>query len=161
MSETTPRLLMSLIGEKTIPMGWLHMCPLQWYLKSNWQYPQSLDLKIPISNLLLRHLQLWKDPNNVKIGCPLHPEEHNILIFTDASNQGWGAQLENMTVSVSWTNQEKTLHINVLELKAEFLALKSFQNKIQNKIATDNTTVASYLNKQGALGGTQTDRGTS
>ena len=58
-SQTTPRLLMSLIGvlaslEKTIPMGWLDMRPLQWYLKTNWQYPQSLDLKIPVSNLLLR-----------------------------------------------------------------------------------------------------------
>ena len=88
----------------------------------------------------------------MKIGCPLHPEEHNILFFTDASNQVWGAHLENMTVSGSWTNQEKTLHINVLELKAVFLAFKSFQNTIQNKrilIATENATVVSYLNKQG------------
>ena len=57
-----------------------------------------------------------------------------------------------MTVSGSWTNQEKSLHINVLELKAVFLTLKSFQNTIQNKrilIATDNATVISYLNKQG------------
>ena len=43
-SQTTPRLLMSLIGvlaslEKTIPMGRLRMRPLQWYLKTNWQYP--------------------------------------------------------------------------------------------------------------------------
>ena len=128
-SQTTPRLLMSLIRvlaslEKTIPMGRLHMLPLQWYLKTNWQYPQSLDLKISVSNLLLKHLQWWKDPNNVRVGCPLHPEEHNILIFTDASNQGWGAHLENMIVSGSSTNQEKSLHINVLELKAVFLALK-------------------------------------
>ena len=82
------------------------------------------------------------------IGYPLHPEENTILIFTDASNQGWGAHLENMTVSGSWINQEKTLHINVLELKAVFLALKSFQNKRILR-ATDNATVVSYLNKQG------------
>ena len=156
-SQTTPRLLMSLIGvlaslEKTIPMGRLHMRPFQWYLKTNWQYPQSLDLKIPVSNLLKKHLQWWKDPKNLKIGCPLNPQEHNTLIFTDASNQGWGAHLENMTVSGNWTDQGKLLHINVLELKAVFLALKSFQNKILDKrvlIATDNATVVSYLNKQG------------
>ena len=105
-SQTTPRLLMSLIGvlaslEKTIPMGRLHMRPLQWYLKTNWQYPQSLDLKIPVSNLLLKHLQSWKDPNNLNLGCPLHSEEHNTLIFTDASNQGWGAHLDTMTISGS------------------------------------------------------------
>ena len=43
-----------------------------------------------------------------------------------ASNQGWGAHLQNMTVSGNWTHQEKLLHINVLQLKAVFLALKSF-----------------------------------
>ena len=86
------------------------------------------------------------------MGYPFHPQEHNTLIFTDASNQGWGAHLENMTVSGSWTDQEKLLHINVLELKAVFLALKSFQNRILDKrvlIATDNATVVSHLNKQG------------
>ena len=72
-SQTTPRLLMSLIGvlaslEKTIPMGRLHMRPFQWYLKTNWQYPQSLDLKIPVSNFLKSHLQWWKDPKNLKNG---------------------------------------------------------------------------------------------
>ena len=47
-SQTSPRELMSLIGsmasmEKTIPLGRLHMRPLQWYLKTHWRYPQSLD----------------------------------------------------------------------------------------------------------------------
>ena len=61
-------------------------------------------------------------------------------------------ELGNLTVSGNWTDQEKLLHINVLELKAVFLALKSFQNSILDKrvlIATDNVTVVSYLNKQG------------
>ena len=70
-SQTTPRLLMSLMGvlaslEKTIPMGRLHMRPFQWYLKTNWQYPQSLDLKIPVSNFLKSHLQWWKDQKKKK-----------------------------------------------------------------------------------------------
>ena len=54
-------------------------------------------------------------------------------------------------ISSFCSNQEKALHINVLELKAMFLALKSLQNKILNQrilIATDNATVVSYLNKQ-------------
>ena len=45
-SHTSPRNLMSVIGsmvsmEKTIPLGHLHMRPLQWYLKTHWRYPQS------------------------------------------------------------------------------------------------------------------------
>ena len=48
----TPRKLMSLIGtlaslEKTVPLGRLHMRPFQWYLKSHWKFPQSLDIRIP------------------------------------------------------------------------------------------------------------------
>ena len=99
------RLLMSLIGvlaslENTIPMGRLHMRLFQWYLTTGWQYPQSLDLKIPVSNFLKSHLQWWKDKKkDLKMGYPFHPQEHNTLIFTDASNQGRGAHLENMTVS--------------------------------------------------------------
>ena len=155
VSQSTTRLLMYLIGvlaslEKTIPMGRLHMRPFQWYLKTHWQYPQSPDLKIPVSNLLKSYLQWWKGPKNLSKGCPLHPQEHNTLIFTDASNQGSGAHLENLTVIGTWTSQEKILHINVLELKAVFLALKNFQNQILCKrilIATDNATVVSYLNK--------------
>ena len=110
---------MSLIGvlaslEKTTPIGRLHMRPLQWYLKSHWQYLQSLDMKTPVSNLLKGRLQWWKNKKKMKMGCPLHPKEHNTLIFTDASNQGLGAHLENLKVSGIWSNQEKALHINVL-----------------------------------------------
>ena len=44
------------------------------------------------------------------------------------------------------------LHINHLELKAVFLALKEFQTLVCNKtvlIAIDNTTVVAYINKEG------------
>ena len=47
---------------------------------------------------------------------------------------------------------ESKLHINHLELKAVFLALKDFQALCCNKtvlIATDNTTVVAYINKEG------------
>ena len=154
---TTPRVLMSLIGvlaslEKTVSMGRLHMRPFQWYLKTHWRYPQSLDMKIPCSDILKSHLNWWRDPNNELIGTPLHAEEHNLLLFTDASVKGWGAHLEDQTVSGLWSYTEKNLHINVLVLKAVFLAIRSFQSHLLNKrvlVASDNVTVVSYLNKQG------------
>ena len=148
---------MSFIGvlaslKKTVPMGRLHMRPFQWFLKTHWRYPQSLDMKIPCSEILKSHLNWWRDPNNVLIGTPLHAEEHNLLLFTDASDKGWGAHLEDQTVSGLWSDTEKNLHINVLELKAVFLAIRSFQFHLLNKrvlVASDNVTVVSYLNKQG------------
>ena len=89
---------------------------------------------------------------NVLIGCPLHAEEHNLLLFTDASVKGWGAHLGDMTVSGLWSDTEANLHINVLELKAVVLAIRSFQTHLMNKrvlVASDIATVVSYLNKQG------------
>ena len=93
--QTSPRKLMSLIGsmasmEKTIPLGRLHMRPLQWYLKTHWRYPQSLDIPVPVSQVLKQHLQRWTNLSNLKRGSPLHQKEWNLLLFTDASLKGWG-----------------------------------------------------------------------
>ena len=158
---TTPRKLMSLIGvmasmEKTVPLGRIHMRPFQWFLKTNWQSPKSLDKIVPISQLIKDHLAWWMDPQNVFKGSNLHQKEHNMLMFTDASEKGWGGgahlNIVNCTVSGVWQQSEKDLHINILELKAVFLALKHFQKQLKQKIvlvSSDNSTVVSYINKEG------------
>ena len=97
------------ISPKTVPMGRLHMRPFQWYLKSHWKYPQPLDIQIPfqyLSEILKKHPSWWRYPNNVLIGCPLHAEEHNLLLFTDAGVKGWGAHLENLTVECGRTQRQ-------------------------------------------------------
>ena len=51
-----------------------------------------------------------------------------------------------------WSDQEKRLHINVLELKVVSLAFRRFKDQCQNQtvlVATDNSTVVAYINKQG------------
>ena len=45
-------------------------------------------------------------------------------ILTDTSNIGWNAHLEQDSVNGLWSGREKRTHINVLELKVAFLALK-------------------------------------
>ena len=52
------------------------------------------------------------------------PIKHAVQIFTDASKEGWGAHLDERTARGSWSLPESKLHINYLELKAVFLALK-------------------------------------
>ena len=87
-------------------------------------------------------------------GQPLHLIKHALQIFTDASKEGWGAHLNEFTARGSWSLPESKLHINYLELKAVFLALKEFQDLCSNQIvlvATDNTTVVSYINKEGSM----------
>ena len=154
--STTPRKLMSQIGvmaymEKTVPLGRIHMRPFQWFLKTNWHCPQSLDKVVPIS-VDKGPSGLVDGSSELTQGFNLHQKEHNMLMFTDASEKGWGAHLNNCTVSGVWQLSEKDLHINILELKAVFLALKHFQGQLRQKIvlvSSDNSTVVSYINKEG------------
>ena len=85
-------------------------------------------------------------------GADLHPKDHSIQLFTDASNEGWGTHLDQSSTKGLWSDREKRLHINILELKAVSLALRNFKDQCQNQtvlVATDNSTVAAYINKQG------------
>ena len=70
------------------------------------------------------------------------------------SKEGWDAHLNEHTAKGTWSLPESKLHINHLELKAVFLALKEFQDLCSNNIvlvATDNTTVVAYINKEGGM----------
>ena len=112
---------------KTVTLGRLHMRPFHWYLKSHWKFPQSLDKSIPVTRNFLNHVKWWENLQNLMAGAPIHPHIHNTLVFTDASQKGWGAHLNEIALSGLWSNKEAQLHINVLELKAVLLALKGFQ----------------------------------
>ena len=82
------------------------------------------------------------------------PGQPALQLFTDASKEGWGAHLNERTARGTWSLPESKLHINHLELKAVFLALKEFQDLCCNNIvlvATDNTTVVAYINKEGGM----------
>ena len=82
------------------------------------------------------------------------PLQHALQIFTDASKEGWGAHLNEYIARGTWSLPESKLHINYLELKAVFLALKEFQKLCIDKmvlVATDNTTVVAYINKEGGM----------
>ena len=150
---------MSLIGlltatEKQVLSGRLHMRPIQWHLKRHWHVPEVLEKVIPVPQSLHPHLDWWSEENNVLRGQPLHPLQHALQLFTDASNEGWGAHLGDSTARGVWSLPESRLHINFLELKAVLLALKSFEHLCRDQIvlvATDNTTVVSYINKQGGM----------
>ena len=152
----TARCLMSLgllaSTENMVLEGHLHMRPFQFHLKEHWRYPQSLDGLLPWTETISAHLNWWQNPSNVMRGADLHPKDHSIQLFTDASNEGWGAHLDQSSTKGLWSDREKRLHINILELKAVPLALRNFKDQCQNQtvlVATDNSTVVAYINKQG------------
>ena len=76
----------------------------------------------------------------------------DLCLYSDASRSGWGAHLLDRSVSGIWSNQGSSLHINLLEMKALFLALQSFIDVVTDHRVTamcDNSTVVAYVNKQG------------
>ena len=156
-SVINARTLMSIIGllasaEKTVRLGRIHMRPFQWHLKTHWKFPMPLNSPIPWTQTMKQHAEWWLDPQHVLCGEFLHPRDHDVLIFTDASNAGWGAHLDHASAGGLWSHTEQQLHINVLELKAVILALKHFSDQCTKKqvlVASDNTTVVAHINKQG------------
>ena len=77
------------------------------------------------------------------------------VVHTDASLSGWGAYLSSGDfTSGSWSDSERENHINLLELKAIYLAIVYFLPKFHSKrisIKCDNSTAIAYFNK---IGGT-------
>ena len=57
-----------------------------------------------------------------------------IVLYTDSSFLGWGAfnETSGLRTGGQWSAAEKESHINILELKACFLGLKSLCADIQN-----------------------------
>ena len=119
--------------------------------QENWRYPYSLDHLLNWSETILVHLGWCQNPLNMLKCSDLHPKDHNINIITNASNTGWDAHWDRDSVKGLWWDREKGLHINILELNAVFLALKQFRDQWQKQtmlIATGNSTVVVYINKQ-------------
>ena len=106
--------------EKMVPEGHLHIRPFQFHLKEHWRYPQLLDSLLPWTEMISAHLDWLQNPANVMKGSDLHPKDHSIHL-TDASNDGRGSYLDQNSANGLWSKQEKRLHINVLELKADWL----------------------------------------
>ena len=128
----TARCLMSLIGllasmGKMVPEVHLHMRPFQFHLKEYWRYRQSLYSLLSWTETISAHLDWWQNPSNVMRGADSVP------LFTDASNEGWGAHLEQTSTKGLWSDREKRLHINVLELKAVSRPFKASRTSVRTK----------------------------
>lgn len=73
-------------------------------------------------------------------------------ITTDASMKGFGGYIGSQIFQGEWNLNERSLHINCLEMKAVILTMKHFLNQLMNKgvlIRSDNTSVVQYINRRG------------
>ena len=137
--------------ERLVPHGRLRMHSLQWDLKAHWS-PESEppSLPVPLPREVRRDLSWWMVRNHLLTGVRFGTPAPDLHLYSDASCSGWGAHLLDQHVSGVWSDQEKLLHINLLEMKALFLGLQAFRDVIGHHVTAmcDNSTVVAYVNKQ-------------
>ena len=105
------------------------------------------NLWVPLSPTADEDFQWWKSAHNVLRGASVTSIEPDTQLFTDASNNGWGAHLNALTVSGIWTTTEKILHINVLKLETIHRAMLHWLQKLVGLavlVASDNSSRAEY-----------------
>ena len=101
----------------------------------------------------LQELQWWCDNiENVDYKICVPNSKINITLYTDASNDGWGAVMGTSKTGGKWNEAEASHHINYLELMAIFFGLKAFCSKeysVHIQVYSDNTTAVNYINSMG------------
>ncbi|XP_067284189.1 uncharacterized protein [Pseudorasbora parva] len=156
----TVKQLQKLLGlmaaaSNVIPFGLLYMIPLHWWLKTKGFSPRGNPFRtIKVTRRCLRALMVWKDRWFLSQGPVLGASCRRVTLTTDASLTGWGATMSARSVRGLCSGHQLSWHINQLELMAVFLALRSFLRDLRNRhvlVRMDNTTVVSYINRQGGL----------
>lgn len=112
----------------------------------------NYDSMMTLSNLARKDLFWWYTKAE-QLSRDFSQTKWDLSISTDASLQGWGAVSLLGNTNGRWTAEEKLLHINVLETKAIYFALRSLvkEKGLAIKILSDNSTAVSYLNKKGGV----------
>ena len=151
------RLIQSLVGlltatEKIVPYGRLHFRQLQSLCNRclSLNTPRRAPVRVPAA--VLHDLDWWSDEKRVFRGLQMSRRVPDLQIQTDASTTGWGASFLGQVLSGTWTPAERRLHINILEMKAVLLTCRQLVSHLRKQCCLfliDNSTVVSYLQKQG------------
>ena len=112
----------------------------------------NFDAKMVVSEKAKEDI-LWWISNVKSSGKEILETDPEIVLFTDASNEGWGAHVEDTATGGRWSDDEKPSHINVLELRAIDFALRSLCDRegTHIKVFTDNMTALAYIKHQGGV----------
>ena len=111
----------------------------------------NFDANMTLSEQSALELKWWS-ANVVDAFKPISHGEPSLVITTDASLSGWGAECQSITTGGMWSHIEAREHINYLELLATFLGLKTFAKTISNshiRLRIDNTSAVSIINNMG------------
>ena len=148
-SHTVSALMLSrIIGKmnaatQAIPMAPLYYRNLQACLREALQEDQSYSSVTVLTEEAREELEWWIDHFTKWNGRNLITHNSSLTIETDASTKGWGAVCNGVRTGGPWNPQERTMHINCLELLATHLAVKCF--------AKNRTNLTIHLNNKQSL----------
>jgi hypothetical protein len=140
-----------------VKLARLFMRPVQWHVKNRWSPTLGLQARIMVTLSLVADLQWWLSISNLQQGLRLQPPLPQLTVTTDASLQGWGGYLhggQNILLQGVWSPPERSLHINILELRAIRLTLQGLEGNLVSKsvlLESDNASTVAYVNKQGGI----------
>ena len=86
----------------------------------------SYQTKVKLNQQSLAELKWWKENLLLQNGKPLKIGIPQLIIQTDASKTGWGPECYGTTTGGTWSYQERTKHINILEVIAVKLGILTF-----------------------------------
>ena len=121
-------------------------------VNSNTKEIPSLRSKMILSQESLKEVQWWIHHLHEWNGRDITRPPPDLITQSDASLQGWGAVSNGTRTGGPWSGQERTLHINSLELLAGSFAIKAYtkhRNNIHVLLQMDNSTAVPYMNKMG------------
>ena len=111
------------------------------------------DTQVNVSKEARLDLMWWIRNLPPPRGSPiLPPPTADLTISSNASKVGWGTSWGKIQTGGRWNIQKSQDHINILELKAAFFALKAFMKDQSNKVIclkVNNSTAVAYLNNMG------------
>ena len=139
--------------EEAYPLAPFHYRPIELdKIEALDQQGGDYDAPITLGQAAYTEILWWRNNIDALI-WPIHFPRVDMVIYTDASEEGWGATHNGTTANGRWTKEDLSpMNINFLEIMAVKFAIFSFcKNNIPKhiRIMTDNTTAESHINHQG------------
>ena len=133
-----------------VKYGSLHYRHLDWdKTQALKDHSGNFDAPVSLSEAAKGELEWWVT-NVPNVSNDIAPSDPDITVYSDASLLGWGSECEGVRTGGTWLPEEKSNHINFLELQAAFFTLQSFREKVEHRhvrLMMDNTTAVACINK--------------
>ena len=136
---------------RLVPNGQLRMRALQLALSRGWDFRDE-DILVPWDPSSRDDLRCWCTEGRLDEGISLALSSPDQMFWSDASNLGWGATVEDQFASGVWLEGEASLSINQRELLAVERGLRALCSCLEGRVVavfSDNTTAVAYLRRQG------------